>query len=444
MFNYHIKKVFFQNIRNFDSYSLDIQSGKSLILIGDNGIGKTSILEAISLIYGRGIRGAKYDEITRCHPGQTRESLLMGRHTSYSGRNDRREVKRSGVQLSGIQHHNLPNDYEVKYKVIHNNSQRIDNINDCNDDKVNTQTTRRMTDIYNNSDNKNWFSSIILSDGSYNNTIIAEYKNGKKTIRINEKIAKNFNNVFEYIRMFWMTQEDYHNFLLSASYRRKFLDRMIIQIIPNYYDYLTQYQHYISERSKVLATGGYLDDIWLSELERKIAKLNILIKKSRDEVISEFNDFIPSEDGESWKFFPKIKISGLLEERNFSEEEVFHFLKQNRGLHARIKRMNLGVHLSKVNLFDYNKDLSIDFFSSGEQRLLLNKFIINFTKMQSEKKSFKPILLLDDILTFFDEKNQNLLVEELLKLETQFFITTNNMKLRDDVLSRLCVKTFQE
>ena len=65
--------------------------------------------------------------------------------------------------------------------------------------------------------------------------------------------------------------------------------------------------------------------------------------------------------------------------------------------------------------------------------------------MQSAKENFKPILLLDDILTFFDETNQNLLVEELLKLETQFFITTNNMKLRDDVLSSLCVReTFKE
>jgi DNA replication and repair protein RecF len=362
MFNYHITRVFFQNIRNFDSYSLDVQNGKSLILIGDNGIGKTSILEAISLIYGRGIRGAKYAEIS------------------------------------------------------------------------NTASI-----------NQDWFSSVIISDSSYSNKISAEYQNGKKTIRINDKIAKNFNTVLEYIRMFWVTQDDYHNFLLSASYRRKFLDRMIIQIIPNYYDYLTQYQHYISERSKVLATIGCIDDIWLNELESKIAKLNIVIKNSRNAVVNDFNEFTPSDDEDSWKFFPKIKITGLLEEKFFFEEEILNFLKMNRGLHTKMKRINIGVHLSKVNLFDYNKDFSIDFFSSGEQRLLLNKFIINFTKMQSAKENFKPILLLDDILTFFDETNQNLLVEELLKLETQFFITTNNMKLRDDVLSSLCVReTFKE
>jgi DNA replication and repair protein RecF len=354
MFNYHIKKVFFQNIRSFDSHTINIEDKKPVILIGNNGIGKTSILEAISLIYGKGLRNSNYQEITN-----------------------------------------------------------------------------------NKSNNNYWFSSVTLSDGDYNNTITAEYNKGKKTIKINEKIAKNFNNVLEYVRMFWVTQDDYHNFLSSSSYRRKFLDRMIIQIIPGYYDYLTQYQHYLSERNKILSILSSTNDIWLDEIEKKVAKLNILIREGRNEVIKDFNDFIPSEGNKDWKFFPKIEISGLLEEKNFSEEEIFKFLKQNRALHAKMKRSNIGVHLSKINIFDYNRNMSIDLFSSGEQRLLLNKFIINFTKMQGDKKNFKPILLLDDILTFFDSTNQNLLVQELLKLETQFFITTNNMKLNEDTLDNL-------
>ena len=45
--------------------------------------------------------------------------------------------------------------------------------------------------------------------------------------------------------------------------------------------------------------------------------------------------------------------------------------------------------------------------------------------MQIQYNQIKPILLLDDILTFFDKKNQSLLIDEMKKLQNQFFITTN-------------------
>ena len=54
-----------QNFRNYDSLNLNLDQ-RHVVLFGDNGAGKTNILEAISLLSpGRGLRRATYQKMTR-------------------------------------------------------------------------------------------------------------------------------------------------------------------------------------------------------------------------------------------------------------------------------------------------------------------------------------------------------------------------------------------
>jgi DNA replication and repair protein RecF len=61
----HIRKLSLTDFRNYSSLSLNFASGL-IVFSGDNGAGKTNLLEAISLLApGRGLRRASYDEIAR-------------------------------------------------------------------------------------------------------------------------------------------------------------------------------------------------------------------------------------------------------------------------------------------------------------------------------------------------------------------------------------------
>jgi DNA replication and repair protein RecF len=61
----HIRKLTLANFRNYAALSLDLAPG-AVVLTGDNGAGKTNLLEAISLLTpGRGLRRAAYGEIAR-------------------------------------------------------------------------------------------------------------------------------------------------------------------------------------------------------------------------------------------------------------------------------------------------------------------------------------------------------------------------------------------
>ena len=61
----HISKLTLTNFRNYAALSLDLAPG-AIVLSGDNGAGKTNLLEAISLLTpGRGLRRAPYGDVAR-------------------------------------------------------------------------------------------------------------------------------------------------------------------------------------------------------------------------------------------------------------------------------------------------------------------------------------------------------------------------------------------
>ncbi|MGC5840479.1 DNA replication/repair protein RecF [Mesorhizobium abyssinicae] len=61
----HISKLTLTNFRNYAALSIDFAAG-AVVLSGDNGAGKTNLLEAISLLTpGRGLRRAPYADLAR-------------------------------------------------------------------------------------------------------------------------------------------------------------------------------------------------------------------------------------------------------------------------------------------------------------------------------------------------------------------------------------------
>ncbi|TGR63925.1 DNA replication and repair protein RecF, partial [Mesorhizobium sp. M2D.F.Ca.ET.223.01.1.1] len=61
----YISKLTLTNFRNYAALSLDLAAGP-VVLSGDNGAGKTNLLEAISLLTpGRGLRRAPYADVAR-------------------------------------------------------------------------------------------------------------------------------------------------------------------------------------------------------------------------------------------------------------------------------------------------------------------------------------------------------------------------------------------
>ncbi len=126
--NLAITQLKLTDFRNHQYFELDLsqEAGKSVIITGENGVGKTNILEAISLLVpGKGLRGAKIAELDRITTQQPTSwtifaeiSTSQGRATIGTGRDpakstDKRIVKINGETVRG--HSELADYFAVCY-----------------------------------------------------------------------------------------------------------------------------------------------------------------------------------------------------------------------------------------------------------------------------------------------------------------------------------------
>jgi len=94
----HIRRLSLHNVRRFDSVELAPQPGINLIT-GDNGAGKTSLLEALHVMaYGRSFRGRVRDGLVRQGFEALEVFVEWDEHIAASGAGTRR---RAGLRHSG-------------------------------------------------------------------------------------------------------------------------------------------------------------------------------------------------------------------------------------------------------------------------------------------------------------------------------------------------------
>lgn len=78
-----VKRLMLSDFRNYNSLSISLER-KAVIIVGENGSGKTNFLEAVSVLCpGRGLRGAKASEICRALPSG--ESLPWAVSARFDG-----------------------------------------------------------------------------------------------------------------------------------------------------------------------------------------------------------------------------------------------------------------------------------------------------------------------------------------------------------------------
>lgn len=108
----YVQRLTLTNFRNFASARLTLDA-RPVVLVGDNGAGKTSLLEAVSLLGpGQGLRGRPYRELAR-HQGpggwavagriaSDGESVTLGTGFALGGEEDRmtRDVRIAGKEAS--------------------------------------------------------------------------------------------------------------------------------------------------------------------------------------------------------------------------------------------------------------------------------------------------------------------------------------------------------
>jgi len=259
----------------------------------------------------------------------------------------------------------------------------------------------------------------------------------RRLIRIDGKSATG-TQLAARVKMLWLTPAQDRLFTGGASDRRRFLDRLTLAHRPDHGQIMLRYEKARAERNRLLSDGS-MDQRWYEALETDLAAHGALIAEGRaltlERLVAEIRQ---RPEGN----FPKadIQIEGQSETdilNGVALDTVEHNLRQaladERPVHMRAGRTLTGIHRSDLHVRYTAKAMPASACSTGEQKALLITLILAHAHAQ---QAHQPILLLDEIAAHLDIDRRAAMVEELVALGTQIFMTGTDKLLFDAFADR--------
>ncbi|MEG2727176.1 MAG: hypothetical protein RR940_02945, partial [Bacilli bacterium] len=152
------------------------------------------------------------------------------------------------------------------------------------------------------------------------------------------------------------------------------------------------------------------------------------INNYRSDYINKINKYMNSIF-RKYKPNEKVFIKYVSDFNNKKEDELLRSIKKNRKKDIILGVMSFGVHRDDYE-FLHNDRLARDYSSQGIQKLLI--LSLKFSELELLMKDYYiiPVLLLDDLFSELDKKNQNQVLKNLDN-KVQTFITGTDLKYID-------------
>lgn len=273
-----------------------------------------------------------------------------------------------------------------------------------------------------NSDSQNLQIFLQFTKNNINNNLFLQYNNieKKKKIYLNESLIKKYSFLREYFHCICFSPSLYAKFLHNAQFRRQFYDNITHSFFDTHLSLISNYNYLRQERQKILHKIDY-DHDWMHIIEKKISILAVHIAENREKCLNILQKNL-------YNYNYNILLFGKFEEcltynNDFSSKmEIFqNILYENRNIDLKLNQTNIGPHRTKIGITINNKHF--DQSSSGEQKRAFLFILLIQVQEKISLHNIYPILLFDDIISQFDIKNINEIMELIKKIGVQCFIT---------------------
>ena len=249
----------------------------------------------------------------------------------------------------------------------------------------------------------------------------------KKGIKVNKLHVQKIHELLGNLNVVIFSPEDLRLVKDGPKERRSFIDKEISQIMPKYYNYLTNYNKILIQRNKLLK-GKFVDENLLDVYDESLARYGSYIYILR-------RDFIKKIANISMEMHKKLtdNIEDLVinykNQINVSDEDTietvynkfFEKLCSSRQHDIETRTTRYGIHKDDLNI--YINDLDVRLYGSqGQQRTASISLKLSEIELIKNEVGEYPILILDDVFSELDETRQKLLIENLSQV--QMFITT--------------------
>ena len=219
------------------------------------------------------------------------------------------------------------------------------------------------------------------------------------------------------VRILWITPLMDRIWLNGSAERRRFLDRIVSNLIPEHTENSIKYNKALKQRNRLIK-DKISDFDWYNALEKQMALSGMEIDKARRKIIVQ----IMHMQKKSVSSFPAADLD-IIGPQYSSVQEFQLALNENRKQDVYAGRTLIGPHLSDLGSVYSSKGVKAKNCSTGEQKALLISIIIATAKIQLEMFNTPPILLFDEVSAHLDAKRRSVLYDELHDLNLQVFLT---------------------
>ncbi|MBP5697994.1 MAG: DNA replication/repair protein RecF [Alphaproteobacteria bacterium] len=364
-----ISRLTLVNFRNYENLRLNLDK-PFVVLHGENGSGKTNILEAISFLsQGRGLRNAKLSEI------KTFDFLTQQQPAAFANN--------QGWAVSAL-------------------VQR-------NDDSFSIGTAVET----------------MLKEDNYNEIKEVE----RRIVQINNQKITSQNELGNYLTVIWITPQMDRLFIGGTQHRRHFLDRIVYAFDTTHSQRLSTFDNLYRQWLQILKSGKS-NHQWLLSLEEQIAATGVAIAAARREQVQKLNLFMEENPDDT---FPDVvlELDGTIETMLDKKAAVYvedYYRESLLKMRQNVLENDRGETINKTdfNAIYKKKNLPANLCSTGEQKSLLLSIVLSEARYLAAHKGFPPILLLDEVAAHLDDNKRHILLNKLAELKTQVWLTTTN------------------
>jgi DNA replication and repair protein RecF len=248
-------------------------------------------------------------------------------------------------------------------------------------------------------------------------------RNQKKQFKRNKKDYQRLADHIGLLPLVMISPYDISIIIEGSEERRKFIDNVISQTDNQYLDELIAYNKVLLNRNallKTIASTGRYDPGLLEVMDEQLIASGTRIFEKRKAFMEEFTTIF----NQHYQFISgDAELVSLNYESQLLQNDLSELLKKSIEKDRVLERTTSGIHRDDLQFSIHGMPMK-KFGSQGQQKSFLIALKLAQYSFLTQKKGFKPLLLLDDIF----DKLDDLRVTKLMQMVSnnnfgQVFIT---------------------
>jgi DNA replication and repair protein RecF len=224
--------------------------------------------------------------------------------------------------------------------------------------------------------------------------------------------------------------QDLQLFSGPPAERRRFIDQLLCQVLPEYFEALVTYQKVLKQRNSLLKAirDGIAGEDTLEPWDAQAAAAGSILRETRLELIETFGLMLADEIRSLGELWSDIQIlyerDGSARSRAELQTEILESFRRTRQRDVLLQSTCTGPHRDDWTLIIDGRELST-FGSRGQQRVCALALTALEASYLELRRNEKPIVLLDDVFSELDDAHQRAVLTAFTG--HQLFLTSTHL-----------------